>query len=70
MIKQPSGRYKEILSEKQEIKDFIIWFQNQYQGIEKNSCTNMKKFEDKQTLIAAGFTEMTGQVAKISKNRC
>lgn len=28
LLKQPKGRYKEMLSEKQEIKDFIIWFEN------------------------------------------
>lgn len=29
----------------------------------------VKKFQDKQTLIAAGFTEMASQVGRISKNR-
>jgi len=58
-----------MLSEKQEIRDFILWFENQYQSIEQSGDSLSKKFQDKQTLIAAGFTEMTGQVAKVSKNR-
>lgn len=58
-----------MLSEKQEVKDFIIWFETQYQNIEKSEDSLVKKFHDKQTLIAAGFTEMACQVARISKNR-
>lgn len=68
-MKQPKTRYKEMLSEKQEIKDFIVWFETQYQAIEKSNEAVTKKFENKQTLIAAGFNEMVGQVAKTSKNR-
>lgn len=58
-----------MLSEKQEVKDFVMWFEGQYQQIEGSQNTSIQKFQDKQTLIAAGFTEMTGQVAKITKNR-
>lgn len=65
----PNGRYKEMLSEKQEVKDFILWFEAQYQLIDKNNSSPVQKFQDKQTLIAAGFTEVTSQVSKMSKNR-
>jgi hypothetical protein len=58
-----------MLSEKQEIKDFILWFENEFQNIEKSDESYPRKFENKQTLIAAGFNEMIGQVAKTSKNR-
>lgn len=69
LLKQTNNKFKDILSEKQEIKDFIMWFEQQYQNIEKNKDSKSKKFKDKQTLIAAGFTQMTGCVAKLSKNR-
>lgn len=69
LLKQTSNKFKDILSEKQEIKDFILWFEQQYENIEKSKDSNSKKFKDKQTLIAAGFTQMTGCVAKLSKNR-
>jgi hypothetical protein len=26
LLKQPKARYKEMLSEKQEINDFVLWF--------------------------------------------
>ena len=58
-----------MLSEKQEVKDFILWFEGQFQDIENGNAPPTQKFHNKQTLIAAGFTEMTGQVAKITKNR-
>lgn len=46
-----------------------MWFEGQYQQIDSSNNNSIKKFQDKQTLIAAGFSEMTGQVAKITKNR-
>lgn len=33
LIKQQGIKFKDILSEKQEIKDFILWFQQQYENI-------------------------------------
>lgn len=39
------------------------------QAIDKANDPFARKFENKQTLIAAGFTEMVSQVAKNSKNR-
>lgn len=69
LLRSGSTRYKEMLSEKQEIRDFILWFEGQFEAIEKGNSGAAKKFQDKQTLIAAGFTEMTAQVAKVSKNR-
>jgi hypothetical protein len=69
LLKQPKARYKEMLSEKQEIKDFVLWFEGQMQAIDKSNEPSARKFENKQTLIAAGFSEMVGQVSKTSKNR-
>lgn len=46
-----------------------MWFEGQYQQIDSSHNNSIKKFQDKQTLIAAGFLEMTGQVSKITKNR-
>ena len=56
MVNNFKGKYKEMLSEKKEIKDFVVWFENELEGIERNKDTQSKKFKDKQTLIAAGFT--------------
>lgn len=56
LLKQPKARYKEMLSEKQEINDFVLWFQGQMMAIDKSSDPFARKFENKQTLIAAGFT--------------
>lgn len=39
------------------------------QAIDKAPDPFPRKFDHKQTLIAAGFNEMVGQVAKTSKNR-
>jgi hypothetical protein len=58
-----------MLSEKQEIKDFVVWFEAQMQAVDRSPDPFARKFENKQTLIAAGFTEMVGQVGKTSKNR-
>ena len=30
LLKGNNGRYKEMLSEKQEVKDFIMWFEGQF----------------------------------------
>jgi hypothetical protein len=30
LLKQTNNKFKDILSEKQEIKDFIMWFEQQY----------------------------------------
>jgi hypothetical protein len=69
LLKNGTGKYKEMLSEKQEVRDFILWFEGQFQVIEESPDPATKKFQDKQTIIAAGFTEMTAQIAKITKNR-
>lgn len=36
LLKAGNSRYKDMLSEKQEVKDFIVWFETQYQNIEKS----------------------------------
>lgn len=69
LLKQPKTRYKEMLSEKQEIKDFVLWFETQMQAIDRSQDPYPIKFQHKQTLLAAGFSEMVAQVAKTSKNR-
>lgn len=56
LLKQSKPRYKEMLSEKQEIKDFVVWFETQMQAIERSPDVFSKKFQDKQTLLAAGFS--------------
>jgi hypothetical protein len=36
-LPKANPRYKDMLSEKQEIRDFILWFEGQYQSIEQST---------------------------------
>jgi hypothetical protein len=63
-------KFKELLSDKQEMRDFVAWFGDSMAMIDQNGGkSEVKRFRDKQIVISAAFGEMVQQVSKLSKVR-
>ena len=69
MTQKYGNKFKDFVSDKQEIKDFMEWFNYKEKEIERKNCPISKKFHLRQTLISAGFHEVLLQVANISRPR-
>lgn len=63
------SKFRTLISDKQEIKDFMDWFRTKEREIEQKECALSRKFHLKQSLIAAGFHEILTQVSNISRPR-
>ena len=48
-------KFKDLLSDKQEMKDFMKWFEKSNELIDEKKITDVKKFQEKQVVISAAF---------------
>lgn len=51
-----SHKFKDLLSDKQEMRDFLQWFNGSCQLIEQKDIPEVKKFHEKQIMISSGFS--------------
>ena len=64
-----SNQFKSLVSDQQDLKDFIDWMNEREKNIRNQNCSEEEKFAFKQNLLAAGFHEMLTQIAAVSKPR-
>ena len=69
MRQKYATKFRDLVSDKQEIKDFLSWFEEKDKEIERKNLPSSKKFHFRQSLIASAFNEMITQICSISKSR-
>jgi len=53
---QLSHKFKDLLSDKQELKDFLHWLNSSISLIQEKDASEIKKFQEKQIIISSGFS--------------
>ena len=55
MRQKYASKFRDLISDKQEIKDFMTWFEEKDKEIQRKNIKESKKFHFRQSLIASGF---------------
>ena len=69
MRQKYAAKFRDLISDKQEIKDFMNWFEEKDKEIQRKNIKESKKFHFRQSLIASGFNEIINQICSISRAR-
>jgi hypothetical protein len=68
-LQKSSHKFRDLVSDHQEIRDFMVWFTKKQKEIISNPGDPIKKFNRTQTLLTSALNELLMQLACVSKPR-